>query len=47
MPGEEKDPTQGVNVEKDNSENQAWQYSSHKHVANTEGWADHEKMSLV
>ena len=45
VPGDVKDPTQGVNVkpvvdslilEKDNSENQARQYSSHKYVANIE-----------
>ena len=45
MPGEVKDPTQGVNVQtvvdsltldKDNSENQPRQYSSHKRVANIE-----------
>ena len=45
LPGEVKDPTQGVNMqpvvdslilEKDNSKNQVRQYSSHKHVANIE-----------
>ena len=45
MPEEVKDPTQGVNalpvvdsliLEKDNSEHQARQCSSHKHVANIE-----------
>ena len=30
-------------LEKDNSENQARQYSSHKHVANLEWWANHKK----
>ena len=30
-------------LEKDNSEHQARQYSSHKHVANIEWWANHKK----
>ena len=32
-----------VILEKDNSENQARQYSSHKYVANIEWWANHKK----
>ena len=55
MPGEVKRPHTGVIVypvvdsvilEKGNSENQARQYSSHRHVADTEWWANHKKKKI-